>query len=55
VRFGFFADAPGFLGTIPNANDADLFALARVGPQGFAEAAGIVSNEAVGRAEDVTR
>ena len=53
VRFGFLADAARFLGAVPDADHADLLAVAGVGPQGLAEAAGIVGDEAVGRGEDV--
>ena len=53
LEFGFLADAPRFFGAVPDADDADLFAFAGVGPQGLAEPAGIVGDEAVGGGEDV--
>ena len=52
-RFGFLADPPRLLGPVPHADDADLLALAGVGPQRLAEPAGIVRDEAVGGGEDV--
>jgi hypothetical protein len=53
MRFDFLADSARFLGPVPNADDPDLLTVARVGPQAFAEAAGIVRDEAVGRGQDV--
>ena len=47
------ADAARFLGAVPDADDLDLLAVALVGPQSLAEAAGIVGDEAVGGGEDV--
>jgi hypothetical protein len=49
----FLADAPGFLGAVPNPNDPDLFALSGVGPQGLTETSGIVRDQPVRRGEDV--
>ena len=51
--FGFLADAARFLRAVPDADDADLLAVAGVGPQRLAEPAGIVRDEAVGGGEDV--
>ena len=53
VGFDFLADAARLLGAVPDADDADLLAVAGVGPQRLAEAAGIVRDEAVGGGEDV--
>ena len=53
MRFDLLADAARFLGPVPDADDADLLAVAGVGPQRLAEAAGIVGDEAVGGGEDV--
>ena len=47
------ADAARFLGAVPDADDADLLAVAGVGPQRLAEPAGVVGDEAVGGGEDV--
>ena len=47
------ADAARFLGAVPDADDLDLVALATLGPQGLAEAAGVVGDEAGGGGEDV--
>ena len=53
VRFGFLADPARFLGPVPDADDADLLAVAGVGPQGLAEPAGVVGDQPVGGGEDV--
>ena len=53
VAFGFLADAPRFLGPVPHADDLDLVAIAKLGPQGLAEASAVVRDEAVGGGEDV--
>ena len=47
------ADAARFLGPVPDADDLDLLALALLGPQGLAEPAAIVGDEAGGGGEDV--
>ena len=52
-RFDLLADAARFLGAVPDADDADLVAVAGIGPQRLAEAAGIVRDQAVGGGEDV--
>jgi len=36
MRFGFLADAARLLRPIPDADNADLFAVPRIGPQGLA-------------------
>ena len=53
MRFDLLADAARFLRAVPDADDPDLLAVAGVGPQGLAEPAGIVGDEAVGGGEDV--
>ena len=53
VGLGFLADAARFLGAVPDADDADLLAVAGVGPQRLAEPAGIVGDQPVGGGEDV--
>ena len=47
------ADAARFLGAVPDADHLDLLAVAGVGPQSLAEAAGVVGDEAGGGGEDV--
>jgi hypothetical protein len=37
------ADAAGFLGAVPDADDLDLVALVDLGPQGLAEAAALLA------------
>src|SRR5690349_12827406 len=51
--FDFLADAAGLLRAVPDADDADLLAVALVGPERLAEAAAVVGDEAVGGGEDV--
>ena len=53
--FDLFADPARFLGAVPDADDPDLFAIAGIGPQGFAETARIMGDEPVGRGQDVRR
>ena len=55
VAFGFLADAARFLGAVPDADDSNFFAIAGVGPQRLAEAAGVMRDETVGSGEDVRR
>ncbi len=47
------ADAARLLRAVPDADDLDLLAVALVGPQSLAEAAGVVGDEPVGGGEDV--
>ncbi len=49
----FLADPAGLLWPVPDADDADLLALARVGPQSLAEPASVVGDDSVGGGEDV--
>src|SRR5438270_8365554 len=49
------ADPAGFLLGIPYGPDDDLFALVSLGPQGLAEAAAILRDNAARRPEDVRR
>ena len=53
MRFDLLADPARLLRTVPDADDPHLLAFAGVGPQGFAEAPGIVRDEPVGGGEDV--
>ena len=53
VALDLLADAARFLRAVPDADDADLLAIAGVGPQRLAEPAGIVRDQAVGGGEDV--
>ena len=45
---GFLSDAPGFLSAIPDADDANLLAIAGVGPEALAQPARIVGDQPVG-------
>ena len=53
VGFDLLADPARLLRPVPDADDPDLLAVAGVGPQGLAEASGIVRDEPVGGGEDV--
>src|SRR5688500_1379842 len=53
--FDLLADPPRVLGPGPDADDPDLVAAVVVGPQGLAEAAAIMGDEAGGGGEDVRR
>src|SRR6476469_3907125 len=53
MRFDLLADPAGLLGTVPNPSNAHLLAVAGVGPQRLAEAAGIVRDQPIGSGEDV--
>ena len=53
VRFDLLADTAGFLGTVPDADHADLLAVAGVGPQGLAETAGVMRDKPVGGGENM--
>src|SRR6185369_8811078 len=53
VTLDLLTDPPRFLRSVPHTDDPYLLAVARVGPQRLAEAAGIVGDEAVGGGEDM--
>ena len=53
MGLGFLTDAACLFRSVPNADDANLLAVAGVGPQCLAEAAGVVRDQPVGGAEDV--
>ena len=53
VAFDVLADAARFLRAVPDADDSNLLALARIGPERLAEAPGVMGDEAVGGGEDV--
>ena len=52
-RLDLVADAAGFLGAVPYADDADLFAGVEFCPQRLAQAAAIIGDDARCRAEDM--